>query len=467
MKYEFGLTDASLSKIDHAWILEQLRTRGTPKIKRKLAVRVPDDLRLKDANSALQVRCLKSGARSFVVHTTISGGANRLYTWKGAHEPSYKELKTWAQQKHAEMMAGIDQRAQHKAVVKANEVSKITLRQAIADYRTGGNGSEKTRGDTADRLTRYMAHWLDRPMMSIIPKDLLDLWGENGTALLTKVQQQQKKAKANGNGGNFTDGRTQANATIHSFVTVWSLFQRRYTTHEMRVPDCPSRIAKIELHGIKRRKREFDNDTIKALWAARKLDVRTQCYFKIAALTGLRGVEIRCLEWNPVPDNDVIGGKRGAWVEKNQLVFAANFTKARDTERGEFYIPLTDELRAIFKTLRSLPDAHEQWVFPATGAKHSESGHVESVGWMMERMKDAGVKFAGGAHGIRHHFRNMLRELKYNSEQADAAMNQATMGVGSGYGIRLTAEGHTRLLGRVNKYVERVIAGEKHPAEAI
>ncbi len=463
MKIERALTDPVLRKIDHGWILAQLLAHGDDVLKRKLKAKVPDDLRVKDTNSPLAVRCLPSGARSYVVHSTVSGGENRLYTWKGAPDASYKELKAWALREHADMLSGVDRRAKHKAVVAANEVEQITVRQALDDYRSNGNGSPKTKHDNIRRIETYMPRWLSRPMLSITKADVKNLWGENGEALLAAVVTHQAKAKVEGNGGHFTDGKVQANATMRSFTTIWNEFA---STYEGNIPQSPVRRAGLKMHEIVRKDRLWTNDTTRALFEA-EVAARTAAFYKLLAYTGLRGIELRCLEWKPVPKTEVVGGERGAWVEDDRLVFAPLFVKARKAKRGAFYLPLTKETRGIIKVLRELPDAHDQWVFPATGAKMSESGHIESVGWLADELHEAGVKWTGGTHSTRHWHRDVLRELRYLESEQDAAHNQSTQGMSSVYGVRLKPEAHRVMMERVAKYISRVVAGKKDPAEGI
>ncbi len=474
MKYEVRLNDTLLPRIDHAWILAQLREHGTAKVKKKLAVKIPSDLRAKDTTpgSALQVRCSPT-SKSYVVHARVKGGDDRLRTWPGVGLPKYKDLQAWAATEYAALRSGVDHRAKEKVVMATKAVEQIAVRQALDEYRQTGSGSPKTKGDNIRRVETYMSAWLNRPMLSIKTKMVKDLWGENGEALRAAVCAHQKIAQGNGDGGHFVDGKTQANATVQSFTTIWNHFASTYND-EAVIPQSPVRRAKLKMHEIERKQREWTNDTTRALFKA-KVDARTAAFYKILAYAGLRGIELRCLEWHPVPQKLVKGGERGAWVEEDRLVFAALFVKARKAKRGAFYVPLTKELRAIFKTLRELRDStyqphptdEPQWVFPAVGAKTSESGHVESVGWMAQALDEVGVKWTGGTHSTRHWHRDVMRELRYLESEQDAAHNQSTMGMSSVYGARLKPEAHAELMRRVALYIERVVAGKKTPAEGV
>lgn len=205
-------------------------------------------------------------------------GRKRRVTLGSTSQLTLDTARKLARKAIAEMATGIDPNAE-KAKAKTEGT---TLSQAAATFFSGRNLREKTQYDYQCALNRDFADWLNLPIKTITPNDV--------------VKRFDKVTKGS--------GKASANLAIRVFRSIWN-YTRSATADENgypTLPECPAnRITALKKMHKPVRRQEYVKDYQAFFEALTKVpSLQFRVFFELLLRTGARRAEISNLCWQNV-----------------------------------------------------------------------------------------------------------------------------------------------------------------------
>ena len=257
-----------------------------------------------------------------------------------------------------------------------SEAAMYTLREAKEKYFIANKklsaGSKRAYG----QIDRYLADWLDKPMLSIVPEMV--------------EERHQKIANEIAQGGRY-DGEATANAAMVTLRVLW-----RWAAKRIALPACPVARLQDEDQWFPKRRRtsRVPAEKLPAFYqAVCALENRTSRDFLLLLMfTGFRKTEAARLKWS---DIDLI---------QRIITLAAPNTKTKKM----LEIPMSDFIYDLLVARRALGDKSE-YVFPGRRAGKPISDTQRSF----QRVKEeTGVVVS--AHSLRRGFLKVGASARVN-----------------------------------------------------
>jgi integrase len=306
---------------------------------------------------------VNAGSKSYIAVRRVAGKQVR-YKFRRVGEVSLQEARTEAERLLVEMGSGVNPIARKRADRAAAAVEKargITLREAIALREASLRARErspKTIAENRYTITKYLAAWLDRPLVSITRAEARQRHAAIAAAIAAgryaKVPWRKRTPES---------GRATANRVLQILRTTWLRAAKENdalglppTVSVDWFPEgrAPSQIAISDLAALMHEIQSVGNTAVRDAW-------------EVMLRTGMRKTSVLEMRWRDV---DLIAG-------------VLHVPKPKGGEARAFDLPLPTVLIDLLKARRTV---HEKffaqdarcapWVFASPDAR---SGHCMDI----------------------------------------------------------------------------------------
>jgi integrase len=342
----------------------------------------------------------KTTARTFIAQREVDGRTRRV-TIAAVAETSLKDAREQAAATLLEMRRGIDP--------KAGRRGAMTLRAALDAYVTAHSALKpKTVKCYRDAVERYLADWMDLPLLRSIDSDM--------------VEARHRAIRAEVAARGRYRGEAIANYVMRALAAVWTFAADREPRapdgREPALPRNPTGRLKRQWYKVPRRERLVRADELPKFYAAVQAlsSPVARDYLLLLLFTGLRRTEAATLTWD-----DVDFGAR-----------LIRIPAARTKAGRKLDLPMSDVVRDLLVARRAV--GRERFVFPSP----SRSGYLsEPKNPLGEVARACGIRVS--AHDLRRTFVTVAESCDISPMALKCLVNHSVGGdVTAGYTIMTT-----------------------------
>jgi integrase len=326
------------------------------------------------------LRVSASGAKSYIVIRRVPGAGQVNYKFGNAGELTVAEARVQAEQLLARMARGenpAEERQQRRVQEKQEEIRGITLAEAakLAYASARAKGRSAVTVDWYEEvIDRYMADWLNRPLVEITRQEA----NTKHAAIARQVAAGKFASEHRKTSIKKTAGRSTANAVFRVFRLIWNRALRQHP----ELPACP--VINVDWFAQKPPRTAHSAEALPTWYAAvlKSQNPVRKDYLLFVLFSGMRRRAAAEMRWQ-----DVDLKTRTLHVPAPK----GGEERAFDLPLSDFMIELLERRKAEHDRIVAGNRKMAEWVWPAD----SESGHL------IEAREDG---IPGSIHDLRRTF---------------------------------------------------------------